>query len=153
MKRSARAALLAVVVLAATACTGGHKPGPHATGVSSLPKPVRKQLQSYVRAARHSTADTSVQTIEVYGPGSRTALVRASSGDVVEKSKGQYYLFVLHGHFICTDCSGPAGAKPPHGTIETYVWSPTAGGTDFGIANSLTPAISSLHRLALMTLG
>ena len=41
----------------------------------------------------------------------------------------------------------------PHGTIETHVWSPVEGGTDFGIQNSLPTAVSRLPRLAVVTLS
>jgi hypothetical protein len=149
MKRSAGAAALAVVVLAASACASGHPAG--RAGLSSLPTAVEKQAKAYLRTAR-ATPGSSVQSIAVYGPGSRRALVRASSGDIVEQTGTGFYLFVLQGHFVCADCSGPAGHKAPTGTFETFIWSPTAGGTDFGISHSLPSTVSRLHRLALATL-
>jgi hypothetical protein len=98
-----------------------------------------------------------VNEIDLYGPGSRRALVKASSGDLVVESprerKQSFYLIVLHGRFVCDSCTGPASAKPPHGTIETRVWSPVAGGTDFGFGHSLPAAVSRLHRLAKITLS
>ena len=98
----------------------------------------------------------SLQSIDVYGPGSRSALVKASSGDVVNPSatdikNAPFYLFVLHGQFTCTDCSGPAGSKPPRGTIETFVWSPKGGGTDFGIGHSVPAAVGQLNLMAQIT--
>jgi hypothetical protein len=85
-----------------------------------------------------SLGDTSVQTAQVFGPGSRFALVKAASGDLVQKiprERKGFYLIVLHGHFVCDSCTGPAGAKPPRGKIATSVWSPKAGGTDFGLSD------------------
>lgn len=106
---------------------------------------------------KNGPPDGPVRRIDVYGPGSRAALVKASSGDIVVESpreqKMRFYLVVLHGRFVCNGCSGPAGAGPPHGTIETRVWSPAEGGTDFGISNSLPAAMSRLHRLATITLS
>jgi hypothetical protein len=49
--------------------------------------------------------------------------------------------------------SHPAGTKAPRGTIETHVWSPTAGVTDTGIGDHLPPAVSQLHRLAVIHLS
>jgi hypothetical protein len=135
-----RLAPLVLVVLAASACASGHAGA--GGSVSSLPAPVRAHLNSLLQG------DSSVQSIDVYGPASRQALVKASSGDIVENTPGRFYLYVLHGHFVCTDCSGPAGHKAPSGTIETYVWSPTGGGTDYGIGHGLPSAVSSLHKLA-----
>ena len=65
--------------------------------------------------------------------------------------KQRFYLVVLHGQFVCNGCSGPAGRKPPQGTIETHVWSSAGGSTDFGIGPSLPAAVSRLNRLAVIT--
>jgi len=54
------------------------------------------------------------------------------------EAKERFYLVVLHGRFVCNGCSGPAGHKPPHGTIETHVWS---------------AAVSRLQRLATIRLS
>lgn len=79
-----------------------------------------------------------MKTAQVYGPGSRYLLVKASSGDLVGKNAGKgFYLIVLHGHFVCNGCSRPFGSKarPPRGKIATEVWSPRTGQTDFGLGN------------------
>ena len=93
----------------------------------------------------------------MYGPGSRGALVKASSGDIVyptgREATMQFYLIVAHGDFVCRPCTGPGGMKPPHGTIETHVWSPSEKAGDFGIRDSLPTAVSRLHRLATITLS
>lgn len=115
------------------------------------------KLQSFIRSTIRDSPDGQASEIDVYGPGTRAALVKASSGNVVyptgREATEPFYLIVLHGQFVCQDCSGPAGHKAPQGTIETRVWSPTAGGTDFGIGDSLPSAVSSLHRLAVITLS
>jgi hypothetical protein len=126
----------------------------HESGDGSLPP----SLQSFFKSTiKNDELTGSLNEIDVYGPGSRTALVRASSGDVVVESprelKLRFYLLVLHGHFVCTSCGGPATTKPLRGTIETRVWSSAEGGTDFGISSSLPAAMSRLHRLAVVTLS
>ena len=87
-----------------------------------------------------SLGDPSVKTAQVYGPESRYLLVKASSGDLVQKiarERKGFYLIGLHGHFVCHGCSRPPGStvKPPRGKIATEVWSPKTGQTDFGISN------------------
>jgi hypothetical protein len=93
-----------------------------------------------------------VSNVSVYGPGSRTDLVKASSGDGVNETPKEhtmrFYLVVLNGNFVCENCSVPPGAGPPHGTVGTSVWSAQEGGTDGGLGDSAGPGVSRLHRLA-----
>jgi hypothetical protein len=161
-----------VIALGLSACASG-RPAPsssagktieasnvslrvHDSGLDRLPRPVRKQAESYIRSAVRPTADSRVKSIGVYGPASRYLLVKASSGDLVQKTAEErkgFYLFVLRGHFACRSCEAPAGnAKPVRGTIETQVWSPTEGSTDSGVGGKLFPAMSRAHRLALVIL-
>jgi hypothetical protein len=125
----------------------------HASGYNSLPI----SLQHFVHSIEAGAVDGPVHEIDVYGPGSRPALVKASSGDIVTPGPGElrprFYLVVLHGRFVCTGCSGPAGSKPPRGTIETHVVSSSGRSLDFGIGSGLPPAVSQLHRLATVTLS
>lgn len=169
MRRSTSAIVLAATALGVAACGGGvhaqgEPQGPAPTtpfssvqvaGGAQLPTRLLKVVARMVRTPARPADRSSVRKIEVYGPGSREALVRASSGEWVAESarekKARFYLIVLRGRFFCDSCSRPAGAKPPHGTIETSVWSPIAGGTDFGLSNRLPAAVSRLHRLALIT--
>lgn len=96
-----------------------------------------------------------VLRVEVYGPGSRAALVRASSGDIVRESprerRERFYLIVLHGRFVAM--SHPAGTTAPQGTIETQVWSRSEGVTDTGIGDRIPAAVAGLHRLAVLRLS
>lgn len=151
-----------LIALGASACGGSHSRANqsstdaiqlHASGYNSL----GPSLRNFIRSMIASPADGPMNEIDVYGPGSRAALVKASSGDVVVESpreaKLRFYLIVAHGRFVCGGCSGPAGHKPPHGTIETHVWSQAEGGTDFGIGSSLPDAVSQLHRLAVIKLS
>jgi hypothetical protein len=150
MEMPAGLVLLAAATLALSACAGSHRltsgsgPGPVLT---KLPAPVAKRIAAQGRDLAKSLGDPAVKTAQVYGPDSRYVLVKASSGDLVEKlarERRGFYLIVLRGRFVCNSCTGPAGAAPPKGTIATNVWSPTRGGTDFGLSRGLPAAVSGL---------
>jgi hypothetical protein len=125
----------------------------HASGYNALGPPLR----NFVRSVIAAPSDGPINEIDVYGPASRAALVKASSGDIVvmgaREARQRFYLIVARGQFVCRGCSGPAGHKPPHGTIETRVWSQAEGGTDFGICSGLPAAMAKLHRLATVRLS
>jgi hypothetical protein len=140
MRASTGAGLLIVATIALSACGAGHRAtiDSRSRVATELPAPLVKRITAKARSLAASLGDSSVKTAQVYGPGSRFALVKASSGDLVQKlarERKGFYLIVLHGHFVCDSCSGPAQAKPPRGTIAAVVWSPRAGGTDFGLGN------------------
>ena len=168
MRTLAGTAVVAAIALSTSACAGGqaahHVSATIAgtktdaiqlqeTGYNALPIP----LQNFIRSLIASPGDGPANEIDVYGPGSRAALVKASSGEVVVGSaherKERFYLIVLHCHFVCRGCSTPAGGEPPRGTIETHVWSQAEGSTDFGIGNRLPAAVSHFHRQAVLTLS
>jgi hypothetical protein len=115
------------------------------------------KLLDFIRTTIRDSPDDHLTEIDVYGPGTRAALVKASSGDILYPTGRQmtepFYLVVLHGQFVCGECSRPAGASAPQGTIETHVWSPTAGSLDFGVQHSLPPAVSLLNQLATIQLS
>lgn len=123
----------------------------HEIGYNQLSRPLQHFIRSTLATGPHAGPVTE---IEIYGPASRAALVEASSGDMVVGSPRQrkqaFYLIVFHGQFVCGSCHGPAGSRAPQGTIETRVWSPTAGVADFGIGNSLPAAVSLLNPLAVI---
>jgi hypothetical protein len=136
-------AVLVAAALALSACGGSQRVaytgGPDLVHMT-LPAPLVKRLASEARGIARSLGDPSVKTAQVYGPDSRYLLVKASTGDLVQKlarERKGFYLIVLHGHFVCHGCSRPPGstATPPWGKIATEVWSPKTGQTDFGISN------------------
>ena len=140
-------AVVVTGVVALSGCGGGHKAassGPHRFRAT----PLVKRLTAAAESTARSLGDRSVKSAQVYGPDSRSALVNASSGDLVQKTvrerKG-FYLIVLRGHFVCDSCSGPAGAKRPRGTVATDVWSPRGGRTDFGLSERLPAAVSRIR--------
>jgi hypothetical protein len=151
------AALLVVVTLAASACGSGHHArqkvtsGLHGAAYRALPQSLRVFIRSTLAKSRNGPT----QEVDVYGPGTHAALEQAAMGDIVNDPdrKKDFYLIVQHGRYVCSDCSGPARAKPPHGTFETTVWSPKRGGTDWGLAGGLPASMSSLHPIAVITLS
>jgi hypothetical protein len=154
MKTLTGSAVLIAATLALSACGGSHKV---VTTTDHNPGPVRAGLPAPLLKLIHSLSkDSSVTAdrVEVYGPGSRRALVKASSGDLVQKVAAErkgFYLIVLHGHFVAA--LHPSGAKAPRGTVETQVWSATEGVTDTGISNDLPAAVYRLKGPTLVALG
>ena len=152
------AVVVVVSMLALSACGGSQRgiASPALVAVhSTLPAPLVKRLATEARGTARSLGDTSIKTAQVYGPDSRYLLVKASSGDLVQKTAAEwkgFYLIVLHGHFVCHGCSVPPGAKLPRGTVATEVWSPKTGQTDFGLGNR-SVAMSHLRGPALITLA
>ena len=113
-----------------------------------MPAPLVKLIHSYAKD-RHVTG----KTVEVYGPGSRSTLVRADSGDVVGETAAERngcYLLVLHGHFEQGSAADP-GPLPQY-TIETVVWTPDNGGTDTGVEDRLPAPVSRLSGPTLVDL-
>lgn len=163
------AAFAVLVVLAASACgsSGGvATPGPTSTNeapvtarlstpLANLPPAVRTSVERDIRAAKHPSKDATVDMIEVYGPGTRTALNAASGGGLVvtPTARKDYYLTVLYGHFVCVSCERPAGGSDPRGSVATRVWSPTVDEGDSGIMRKLPRAVSRLHRLIRIRIG
>lgn len=153
MKMLTGAGVLVGATLALSACGGSHvvtttdhNPGPVRT---ALPAPLLKLIHSF-----SNDSSVTAKRVEVYGPGSRRALVKASSGDLVQKIAAErtgFYVIVLHGHFVAG--SHPQGAKVPHGTVETQVWSAAEGVTDTGISNRLPAAVYRLKGPALVAIG
>jgi hypothetical protein len=153
MKTLTGLAVLVGATFALAACGGSHAitiTGAAPSQVhTTLPAPLVKLIHSF-----STDRGVSSKRAVVYGPDSRYQLVKASSGDLVEKSARErkgFYLIVLRGHFV--GFSHPAGTKAPRGTIETQVWSATEGVTDTGIGDRLPAAVSGLHRLAVVTLS
>ena len=158
MKVLACAVVLIACGLGTSACASGQYQCEHLDCESALAKaPLPSSLRSFVgETVTGISPDGGFWELDVYGPGSRSALVKASSGDQVHESPGQakerFYLVVLQGDFSnCRSCNHPAGRIPRHGSVETRVWSAGGGTTDYGISKYLPAALSGLHRLAKFT--
>jgi hypothetical protein len=151
-----------VTALAVSGCASSHAAQPHSStdaiqlhelGYDQLPL----ERQSFICSMIRDSPNGDLTEIDVYGPGTRAALVKASSGDDVYPTGRQatkpFYLVVSHGHFVCGECSRPLGATSPEGTTETHVWTRGAGSLDFGIGDNLPAAVSLLNRLAVIQLS
>ena len=154
MKMLTSTGVLVVVSLALSACGGSHRvltitDQAPAQQHTALPAPLVKLIHSFSK-----DSSVTAKRAEVYGPGARRALVKASSGDLVQKIAAErkgFYLIVLHGRFVAG--SHPAGTKAPRGTVETQVWSAKEGVTDTGISNRLPAAVNRLKGPTLVAIG
>jgi hypothetical protein len=127
------AASLVAITVALSGCGGGH----------GLPAPLLKLIQS------GNNQGVTGKTVEVYGPGSRSAINKADSGTVMKDTAAERngcYLIVYHGHFQAGSSGGPLppGVKPRHYPILTNVWCAKEGFTDYGVEPRLSPAVARL---------
>jgi hypothetical protein len=155
MRTLAGATLLAAILVAASGCGGGQR-GATTDAIQLRVSPSGARLPAgLVREIDSARTVGRSLRAEVYGPGSRAALVKASSGDVVEETAAErgerFYLIVLHGHFVAG--SHPAGGTAPRGRIETRVWSRSQGVTDLGIGDRVPAAVRRLPEIAALTLS
>src|SRR5437588_13130047 len=99
MKILIGSAVLVAAVLALTAC------GSHRVVTDRAPAQQRTTLPAPLVKLIHSISKdrgVSGKQVVVYGPGSRYLLVKASSGDLVQKTASErkgFYLVVVHGPF------------------------------------------------------
>lgn len=128
-----------------------------AAGGSShqLTTPLRQRIAEVARRTAHSLGDSSpVNTVRVYGPASYQAVLKASDGTTTtNRRKGHFYVIVLQGRFVCKWCPRPPGARSPHGSIVTRIWSPDGHGGGFGIRRKLPGSLSQLGRPTLVRLA
>ena len=151
MKMLTGSAVLVAAMLALPACGGSHAvtitdAAPGSVLHTTLPASLVRLIHSF-----RSDSGLTANRVEVYGPGSRRELVKASSGDLVQKLEAErkgFYVIVLHGHFVAG--SHPQGTKAPRGTVETQVWSAAEGVTDTGISNRLPAALYRLNSPTLV---
>jgi hypothetical protein len=143
VKRVALIGLTILVALACAACGGSSK---QAAASHALPSSLVRQIQAEIRKPSPVGGASSARTVEVYGPASRLALEKVSSGptSASPRGSGAWYLLVLRGHFV-GNLPVPPGAKQPQARIAMEVWSPkAAAGAAFSFANRLPSALSGL---------
>ncbi len=147
MTNLAVGSVVVVFALAVLGC-GSSRSASGKPSLNGLPK----SLRAFVRSSISPTTGNTVDSYEIYGPGSRAALSEAASGGTLDEKGNGYYLLVLHGHLVANGPI-PLGAAEPTGTTETLVWSPQSGVADLGITHSVPPAILRLHKLAAVTIS
>jgi hypothetical protein len=103
------------------------KPGP-------APHLSEHRIVTLAKRAARSSGDPSPTLIQ-HAEGTRFEAVLIGSGDLVFEYNWSY-LIAVRGHFTCTACGGPPGAKTPTGSVITLVVDAKSGrGTDGGIGN------------------
>jgi hypothetical protein len=117
---------------------------------------VSPALRNFIRSTI-AVPDGPMSEIDVYGPDTRAALVKAASGDIAVDTPRQqnepFYLIVLHGKFACGVCPVPPGTSAPQGTIEWRIWSHGAAAAGMGVTSNLPAAVSLLNRVAVIQLS
>jgi hypothetical protein len=140
--RRIRVAVALGVVLLVSGCGGAPKP----VALPKLPLPLREFIHSWIRDFPGGTIDR----IDVFGPGARAALVRASMGNHLDDKSTGSYLVVIHENSVCSGCIRPHPGLPAYYRIDIAVWSWSKGPTDWAIRKTLLPAVKKLHRLEIV---
>jgi hypothetical protein len=175
MKGLAGVVVLVAITLAVSACAASHGAAGgrrrstiaptnaasvrlvKASGGDRLPTSLQKRIAAKARRVANSLGDTSVKDAQVYGPAPNAGLEAAWLGQRVNETahqrKADFYLIVLHGHFVCQWCPRPPGAESPRGTIAAHVWSPTRGDGLLGLRHSLAASMSRLGKPTVISLG
>jgi hypothetical protein len=138
------AALASVAVLVAAGGSGRR-----------MSAPIRDRLAAVARDTAHSLDDSArLKVANVYGPASHRAVVNAADGGTTtNRKKGRFYVIVLRGHFVCSWCPRPPGARSPHGSVVTRIWSPDGHGGGFGIRRKLPASLSRLGKPTRIAVG
>jgi hypothetical protein len=134
-RRGLAVALVVVLVAGSVGATLGLRGG----GSHAVPVALLKLI--------HSGNNNGVtgRTVEVYGPSSRSAINKASSGAVMKDTPAERsgcYLVVYHGRFEAPSSPGPPppGVKPRHYPVMTNVWCAAEGYTDYGVGYRACPS-------------
>ncbi len=138
--RRIRVAVALGVVLLVSGCGGASKP----VALPKLPLPLKEFIHSWVKDFPSST----IARIDVYGPGDRAALVKASMHNHLHDKSAHSYLVVIHENSVCAGCARPHPELPTYYRIDIAVWSWSKGPTDWAIRKNVPPAVKKLHRLA-----
>jgi hypothetical protein len=125
-----RALVAGLVVLGVAAGCGGSR---HATSLPGLTAKKLAKLEAIVQNDARIDGDAHPLSVMVYASRRHEANVVAGAGTGVLGSQ-PVYLVVVRGQFVCSTCSGPAGAAPPKGNVITLVLGRSKlQGLDFGI--------------------
>jgi hypothetical protein len=116
---------------------GGCGSSRHATSLPGLTATKLARLKAIVREAAKADGDARPSSVMVYATRRHEANVAGGAGTGVPGSQ-PVYLVIARGHFICSDCSRPAGAAAPSGNVIMMVLDRrTLRGLDGGIGGHL----------------
>ena len=135
-----RLILIGALLASLSACSLSGAPGsPNLALLPPLVPPV--PFVKLVAAARGM--GDAAPTAAVWVASRHRAAVTATMGDTVDGNQ-PVYVAVLTGHFTDKSATGPPGAKPPTGTVATFVYDVKTGrDTDFGLSDR-QPSLSML---------
>lgn len=128
-----RASLVGTAVVTIALLAGGCGGSRHASSLPGLTAKKLVRLEAIVRNAAKADGDAHPSSVMVFATRRHEANVAAGAGTGVPGSQ-PVYLVVARGSFVCSDCSGPAGAAAPRGNVITMVLARrTLQGLDSGI--------------------
>ena len=123
-----------------------------ATGAGAHGLPAA-QLISIARGMAAGLGDPHVKTAWVIATRKNAAERATTPGAVPpDPANPRAYLIVIHGRFVCNDCSRPLGGKPPRGTVAYDIWVPARGITDFGLGRRVPPGVARLRPMVRLRL-
>lgn len=128
-----RALALGAALVGAALLASGCASSRHATSLPGLTAKKLVRIEAMVRTTARADGDAHPSSATVFASRRHEANIAAGAGTGVPGVQ-PVYLVVIHGHFVCKGCSGPAGHAPPRGHVITLVLTrKTLQGLDFGI--------------------
>lgn len=126
--------LAVTTALASTAILAGGCGSSHqATSLPGLTTAKLARLKVLVSKTAKADGDAHPSSVTVFASQRHKANIAAGAGTGVVGSQA-VYLVVIRGHFVCSNCTGPAGHAPPKGDVITMVLDRRKlQGLDFGI--------------------
>ena len=166
-------ALAAAVTVAAVGAVGCGSAAQHTASTARPVASVRPAPAASVRPVPPANASVPVAQLVALARGSLTGLggANVASARVVRTTKraAEYwmepgsvppagsnppaYLVVLSGPFVCSSCTGPAGAPEPRGSSAQFIWIPGKGVSDFGLSQAVPTGLNRLGRVVKIHLG
>ncbi len=125
--------MIGAVVVTAALLAGGCGGSRHATTLPGLTATKLVRLKAIVGEAAKAEGDVHPSSVMVFATRRHEANIAGGAGTGVPGSQ-PVYLVIARGHFVCSDCTGPAGAPAPRGNVIMMVLDRrTLRGLDAGI--------------------
>lgn len=111
------------------------------------------QLAALARGMARGLGDPHVTTALAIATTKNAAENATTPGAVPPDPKNPVaYLIVIEGRFVCRNCPGPAGAKPPRGRVAYEIWVPGHGVSDSGLQHRMPAGLRRLGRNVTLVL-